>query len=430
MLRSVGALTFGPLSDHYGCKWPMVVALALFVVLELASGFCQTMPQFLAVRSRDGVAMGGKKMDKNKSPPGPGIFEAKPSPGMYGPAASTALADLPYDSRGVLSGIYQNGYSIGYLLAAVFYRALVPTTVYGWRSLFWFAAGPPVLLIIFRLWMPETNQSIAAKAEREARARRDRREAVGQEEPAAKSSGLAVFARETGSAVKQNWVLMIYMIVLMTGFNSCSHGSQDFFRTFLKTQAELNPTDVSIISIAGQLGSVTGSTILGFISTFSGRRLIMLIACVLGGALVPAYVLPRDLSLIAGTFFEQVFVGGVWGPVPIYLMELSPTALRATMAGLTYQLGNLASSAAATIQAVIGERFPLPDGPGGSDRFDYAKVIAVFMGAVWAYIFFFLLIGPEMSQEEREEEAKAVIARELGLWDDFLPLHAESKASE
>ncbi|KAJ4366101.1 hypothetical protein N0V83_007736 [Neocucurbitaria cava] len=333
--------------------------------------------------------------------------------GMYGPAANTALADLPYDARGLLSGLYQNGYSIGYLLAAVFYRALVPTTTHGWRSLFWFAAGPPVLLMVFRLAMPETNHFQTLKAERAVRATSTQGDGGTSATSAKKPNGIATFGREAGRAVKQNWVLLIYMVVLMTGFNSCSHGSQDFFPTFLKNQVELSATQVTIIAVVGQLGSITGGTTLGYISTFSGRRLIMLTACIFGGAIVPAYILPRDMSLVASAFFEQVFVGGVWGPIPIHLMELSPTALRATTVGLTYQLGNLASSASATIQAIIGERYPLPPGPKGVKRFDYGKVIAIFIASVWAYIFLFLLAGPEMTQHEREEEAEAVRTREL-----------------
>jgi SHS family lactate transporter-like MFS transporter len=88
-------------------------------------------------------------------------------------------------------------------------------------------------------------------------------------------------------------------------------------------------------------------------------------------------------------------------------MELSPPALRSLLVGLTYQLGNLASSASATIQATIGEKFPLPPSPTEPNRFDYAKVIGIFMGAVWAYDVIMLFIGPEMSQEERDEEAEA-----------------------
>ena len=102
MLRFVGALVFGSLSDRYGRKWTMITNLFLFIVFELASGFAQSLPQFLGIRALYGIAMGG----------------------LYGPAAATALEDLPYDARGILSGVYQQGYAVGYLLAAVFYRAV------------------------------------------------------------------------------------------------------------------------------------------------------------------------------------------------------------------------------------------------------------------------------------------------------------------
>lgn len=156
----------------------------------------------------------------------------------------------------------------------------------------------------------------------------------------------------------------------------------------------------------------------------------MLIACVMGGALVPAYILPRSRSLVVSAFFEQVFVGGVWGPIPIYLMELSPVALRTTVIGLTYQLGNLASSASATIQAIIGEQFPLSPGPTGEKRFDYGKVIAIFMAAVWGYVFIFLLLGPEMSQEERDKEAEAVGSLERKRQERKINVRSEKQAVE
>lgn len=179
---------------------------------------------------------------------------------------------------------------------------------------------------------------------------------------------------------------------------------QDFYPTFLKNQIQLDPSYVTVISVVGQIGALTGGTILGYISTFSGRRLIMIVACVFGGAMVPAYTMPHNLSLIASGFFMQFFVGGAWGVIPIHLSELSPPALRTTAIGLTYQLGNLASSASATIQAVIGEKYPLPPHHGVS-RFDYGKVIAIFMGAIWAGQALLLFIGPEMSEGERKEYA-------------------------
>ena len=105
----------------------------------------------------------------------------------------------------------------------------------------------------------------------------------------------------------------------------------------------------------------------------------MLIGCVFGGALVPAYIIPRNMSLVATAFFQQFFVQGILGPIPIHQIELSPPALRSLTVGLTNQPGNLASSASATIESVIGERFPLPPTAAGVERFDYGKVIGKFV---------------------------------------------------
>lgn len=290
MLRSVGALIFGTISDRYGRKWVMIFNLGLFIILELATGFCNTLPQFLGVRALYGIAMGG----------------------LYGPAAATALEDLPYDARGILSGLYQQGYAVGYMLAAAFYRALVPTTSHGWRSLYWFGAAPPVLIIAFRWMLPETNHFQVMKAERETKALQDREQA-GHEQPAGRGAHMRAFGREAGFAIRKNWVLLAYMVVLMTGFNSISHGSQDLYPTFLKGQAYMSATQTTVITIVGQIGALIGSTIIGYLSTYYGRRLTMILSCIAGGAIVPAYIIPRDLSLIASVFFEQCFVGGVWG---------------------------------------------------------------------------------------------------------------------
>lgn len=204
MLRSAGALIFGVISDRYGRKWTMISNLVLFIILELGAGFCQTLPQFLGARALYGIAMGG----------------------LFGPAAATALEDLPYDARGVLSGFFELGYSVGYLLAAVFYRALVPTTPHGWRSLFWFGAGPPVLIIAYRLCLPETNGFQVMVAEREARLVLER-QADGQEvgeDDQIKGAGVKEWFKDCWAGIKEYWVIFIYLIFLMTGWNSISHG--------------------------------------------------------------------------------------------------------------------------------------------------------------------------------------------------------------
>lgn len=75
-------------------------------------------------------------------------------------------------------------------------------------------------------------------------------------------------------------------------------------------------------------------------------------------------------------------------------MELSPGAFRTFVVGTSYQLGNLASSASFTIETTIGERFPLPS-LKGEERYDYGKVICIFMGCVYAYVIVLTFVGPE-----------------------------------
>lgn len=163
--------------DLSHCR-PFIINNVLFIILELGTGFTQTYGQFLAVRALFGVAMGG----------------------LYGNAAATALEDCPHAARGIISGMLQQGYAFGYLLAAAFARALVNTTPHGWRPLFWFGAGPPVLIIIFRLCLPETNTFRARQALR-----------------AEQGSLAGTFVSEGRVALKRHWLLLVYLVLLMTG---------------------------------------------------------------------------------------------------------------------------------------------------------------------------------------------------------------------
>ena len=188
MFRSVGSILFGIAADRYGRKWPFIVNNILFIVLELGTGFCQTYKQFLACRALFGIAMGG----------------------LYGNAAATALEDCPEEARGLISGMLQQGYAFGSLVATAFARALVNTTSHGWRPLFWFGACPPVLLILWRLCLPETDAYIEHELVRRER-----------------GNITETFISEGKVALKKHWLLLIYLVLLMAGFNFLASSLQD-----------------------------------------------------------------------------------------------------------------------------------------------------------------------------------------------------------
>ena len=345
----------GIAADRYGRKWPFIVNNILFIILELGTGFCNTYKQFLACRALFGIAMGG----------------------LYGNAAATALEDCPPAARGLISGMLQQGYAFGYLLATAFARGLVNTTSHGWRPLYWFGACPPVLIILFRLCLPETASYRERAAVRQAN-----------------GSVTNTFLSEGQVALKKHWLLLIYLVLLMAGFNFMSHGSQDLYPLMIENQYNFSANAVTVTQVVANLGAMTGGTIVGYSSQIFGRRFSIIFISIIGGALLYPYTFVGSKKIMAAAFFEQFCVQGAWGVIPIHLMELSPGSFRTFVVGTSYQLGNLASSASSTIESTIGERFPLSP-IGKTKRYDYGKVICIFMGCVFAYVIVLALVGPE-----------------------------------
>jgi len=399
MFRSVGSTIFGIAADRYGRKWPFIINNVLFIILELGTGFTQTYSQFLAVRALFGIAMGG----------------------LYGNAAATALEDCPEAARGIISGMLQQGYAFGYLLATAFARGLVDTTSHGWRPLFWFGAGPPVLIILFRLCLPETQTFRARQAVR-----------------AQQGSLAGTFVSEGKVALKRHWLLLIYLVLLMAGFNFMSHGSQDLYPTMLKNQFKFSANAVTVTQVVANLGAMTGGTTVGYCSQIFGRRFSIIFISIIGGALLYPYTFTSSKAVIAAAFFEQFCVQGAWGVIPIHLMELSPGSLRTFVVGTAYQLGNLASSASSTIESTIGERFPLEpliNAKTGkkTPRYNYGKVICIFMGAVYAYVILLTFLGPEKRGRslnvEHDADMAEVTHRDLRHGAD-MGVHGEDASSE
>lgn len=311
-----------------------------------------------------------------------------------------------------MSGILQQGYAFGYLLATAFARGLVGTTSHGWRPLFWFGACPPVLIIIFRLMLPETT------VYQEHAAMRKSNEVRGE-------SVSSTFLREGKVALRRHWLMLTYLVLLMAGFNFMSHGSQDLYPIMLQNQFSFSHDQVTVTQIIANLGAILGGTVVGFCSQIFGRRLSIIVMCLVGGALMYPYTFVSDESIAAAAFFEQFCVQGAWGVIPIHLMELSPGAFRTFVVGTSYQLGNLVSSASSTIESTIGERFPLPP-KGKVHRYEYGKVICIFMGCVYVYVIILTLIGPEHLRRKFDVAHDADV-REVAGEDSIAAIHRRER---
>jgi SHS family lactate transporter-like MFS transporter len=375
LFRSLGAVVFGILSDRYGRKYPLVGNLLLVSVLELGAGFTQTYAQFLAVRSLFGIGMGG----------------------IWGLAASTALENLPIETRGLASGVLQEGYAVGYLIAAVINLFLVPEQSHSWRALFWCASGISAFAALIRLALPES--AVFMQAKKDARLREER---LG---PNAESK-TKIFIKETKKMLKNHWMLCIYAVLLLTGFNFLSHGSQDLYPTYLEVSKGFSSHDATISTIIGNCGAIAGGAIAGFFSQYIGRRLTIIICILLVACFIPLWIIPSSFgALSAGAFCIQVGVQGAWGVIPIFLTEISPPAFRATFPGVAYQVGNMISSASAQIEATGGDNIKTT--LNGKVVPNYATVQGILIGVVAAFTLVVTLFGPENHGSQFEKHRAA-----------------------
>lgn len=202
----------------------------------------------------------------------------------------------------------------------------------------------------------------------------------------------------------------------------------------IKNQYGFSADAVTVTQVIANLGAMTGGTVIGYSSQIFGRRFSIIVISILGGALLYPYTFVSSHRIMAAAFFEQFAVQGAWGTIPIHLMELSPGSFRTFVVGVSYQLGNLVSSASSTIETTIGERFPLPP-KGEEKRYEYGKVICIFMGCVFAYVIVMALVGPENlgrdfsvkhDQDMAEAAGRDKVARAVGQGHDDRSSGSES----
>jgi SHS family lactate transporter-like MFS transporter len=306
-MRPIGALLFGLLADRYGRRVPLMANVIYFSLIELLCGFSPNYTVFIILRALFGIGMGGE----------------------WGVGASLAMEAAPVRWRGVLSGILQSGYSIGFLLAAVAARFLLPH--WGWRPMFWIGALPALLALYIRTKVPES-------------------EAWKQHRAANTAQVLRVVAGE--------WKRFAYLVVLMTFMMFLSHGTQDLYPDFLKEVHKFSDTARANVLIIANVGAVVGAILFGHLSQVAGRRKGMIAALGLSLLLIPLWAFGGGLVVIlAAAFLMQAGVQGAWGVIPVHLNELSADAARGLMPGLAYQLGILLASPTNSIQYALHVRF-------------------------------------------------------------------------
>src|SRR5437879_1380463 len=323
--RPVGAFIFGLLADRYGRRLPLIIDLIFFSVVEVLSGLAPNYITFLVLRALLGLGMGGE----------------------WGVGASLAMEKVPPKLRGVLSGLLQEGYAAGYLLAAGCYFFVFPR--WGWRPMFFVGGLPALLAIYVRLQVKESEVW-----------KKTRHESWGQ----------------LGRGIASHWKLFLYLVLLMMMMNFVSHGTQDMYPTLLKRQWKFSPQKVAAVTALSMVGAIAGGILFGLLSDRFGRRRSMITALICALAVIPLWAFSPSLGLlVVGGFLMQFMVQGAWGVIPAHLTELSPDSVRGFLPGFAYQCGVLLAGSVAYVEALFAQRM------------SYATAMAltavtVFVGAI------------------------------------------------
>jgi SHS family lactate transporter-like MFS transporter len=338
-MRPLGAFVFGALADRYGRKGPLMLCVLYFSTLTVLTGLAPNYVFFVVCRALYGVGMGG----------------------YWGIGASYAMESSPRRFRGVLSGLMQSGYPMGYLLASVAMQTLAPSL--GWRSVFFVGAPVAVLIVILTTFAPES-------------------EAWKQHRPASMGQ---IF----GSLVQYKGIFF-YLLLMMSIMLCLSHGTQDLYPDFLKSipgitaQRVLGMKALYGMPILYNVGAIVGALIFGSLSQKIGRRYSIMLALVISLVSIPAWAFGTSLTvLVIGSYLMQTGVQGAFGVIPAHLNELSPDAVRSLFPGFVYQLGVLVASPATAIEFVL------------RDHFGYPWALTAFEASVILLMILIFWFGPE-----------------------------------
>src|SRR5438128_2076479 len=331
--RPVGAFLFGLMADKYGRRLPLMIDVVAFSALSIASGLAPNFSTFVIVRALFGIAMGGE----------------------WGAGASLVMEKVSPKWRGLLSGVLQQGYTTGNLLASLAYFLVVPH--FGWRAIFFLGGAPALLALFIRTKVKESE--IWERTHRKNWS-------------------------DLGGAIRSNLKVFAYLVLFLTCMGFCGHGTQDMYPTFLKTQRGFSAEGAAVMTMIANLGALTGGILVAMTSDRFGRRRSIACGLALAVLVIPLWVFSPPIAMLAlGAFFIQFGVHGAWGVVPAHISELVPDQIRGFMPGFAYQCGILLAGSITYLQALFGSAT------------SYSNAIALTALLVFASTAVVASLGPE-----------------------------------
>lgn len=336
--RPIGAVILGAMADRFGRRGPLMACVLFFSIFTALTPFARNYSTFIFYRAMYGIGMGG----------------------YWGIGASLVMESSPRRWRGLFSGIMQAGYSLGYLLAAVAVRTILPR--FGWQWMFLSALIIAAVVAVLTMFSPEP---LAAQQ--------------------GTKPGFGQILRIPLHYKKD----FAYLVLLMTVLTCLSHGTQDLYPDFLTAVHNLSAVVVSNVTILYNVGAIVGCLAIGHLSERLGRRNSIMLGLAISAISIPAWAFGSSLAMLAlGSFVMQFGVQGVLGIVPAHLNELSPDNVRGLFPGVVYQLGMLLGAPSVGIEYALRRRL------------GYSWALTAFELCVITALFVICALGPERRGRE------------------------------
>src|SRR6201994_2437049 len=247
--RPVGAALFGYAADKVGRRPALLACVLFYSTVGFATAFSTSLTMLLVLRTLYGIGMGGE----------------------WGLGASLAMEKIPAAKRGFYSGVLQQGYPVGYMAAAIVFFAVEPT--FGWRGMFICAVIPALLALFIRMRVGESE------AWQETRKR-------SVENKVGFRQGLL----NPGIARR-----FFYLVLLMAAFNFMSHGTQDYYPTFLEDTFGAGTNTVVLIAIIYNIGAILGGAYFGALSQNFGRKKTIMVCAAFALLVSPLFAFAPGL---------------------------------------------------------------------------------------------------------------------------------------
>jgi MFS transporter, SHS family, lactate transporter len=296
-MRLVGATAAGWMADRMGRKTPLMISILWYSLCNFIAGFSPTFAFLFFFRALLGIGMGAE----------------------WPAGAALAMESWPARSRGLMSGVLQGSWGIGFALSVLAYGLLFE--LIGWRGLLWIGILPALVVVWIRYYVKEPEVWVENK----------RRQ------------------KETKAEVKVPLLSIFKRGLLFNTLTACLWMASSFcvyyatwalFPTYLQEELHWTPQMVARPLFWANIVVFVGDCLWGLVSDKWGRRAGIIVPATIAIFVTPLYLWTTvPIYVIGGFILQGIFGGSIGGQGPSYLSERFPTEVRATATGFIYHQG-------------------------------------------------------------------------------------------